>query len=135
MRLPTGALVSIATACCLLGGGALAVLLALPTSSSSAVADVKQAPAPPVKPRARPPATFTLVAGGDVALAGSPAETTLAAVRPFFRRADLAIANLEGTLAPAGSARCLAGRDNGCFVFRADPGWAETLRRAGLPAL
>src|SRR4051812_38362568 len=131
MRLPASAFISIATALCLLGGMALAVLLAPGTSSSSAAPATTKM----TKRRAEPPATFTLVAGGDVALAGNPDDATFAGVRPFFRHADLGIANLEGTLASAGSPRCLASPGNGCFVFRADPGWAATLRRAGFTTL
>ncbi len=136
MRPPASALASIATAFCLFGGIALAVLLA-PATTSSAVADApsKTGSDAPKPTRPKPAAGFTLVAGGDVALTGDPDEATLAAVRPFFRRADLAIANLEGTLAETGSARCLASPEAGCFVFRASPGWAATLRRAGLTDL
>ncbi len=136
MRPPASALASIATAFCLFGGIALAVLLA-PATTSSAVADApsKTGSDAPKPTRPKPAAGFALVAGGDVALTGDPDEATLAAVRPFFRRADLAIANLEGTLAETGSARCLASPEAGCFVFRASPGWAATLRRAGLTDL
>src|SRR5947209_6896021 len=91
----------------------------------------------PPKPRRKPPARFELVAGGDLALAGSPRAATLTAVRGFFRRADLAIANLEGTLATAGSSKCPAGSGaaEGCFAFRASPAWARTLREAGFTDL
>jgi poly-gamma-glutamate capsule biosynthesis protein CapA/YwtB (metallophosphatase superfamily) len=133
MRPSPPAVFAIASAFCLLGGIGLAVLLALPATSASALPHTTTATKAARLP-AKALARFTLVAGGDVALAGDPDEATLAAVRPFFRRADLAIANLEGTLAVAGSAKCLA-RSSGCFAFRASPGWAAVLRRAGLSAL
>jgi len=92
---------------------------------------------PPVRHarHARPPASFVLVAGGDVALAGAPTAATFAGIRPVLSSADLAVANLEGTLATGGGARCLAKAGSGCFTFRASPGWAGVLRRAGFDAL
>jgi poly-gamma-glutamate capsule biosynthesis protein CapA/YwtB (metallophosphatase superfamily) len=80
-------------------------------------------------------ATFTLAAGGDVALTGEPSAALLAGVRRFLRPADLAVANLEGTLATGGSSRCVASAKAGCFIFRASPRWATTLRTSGLTAL
>jgi hypothetical protein len=115
---------------CLLEGAALALLLAdRPAASPAAVA---------ATPRAAPPkraATFTLVAGGDVALAGEPRTALFAGIRRYLRPADLSIANLEGTLATGGSARCTASAKAGCFVFRASPQWAATLERSGFTAM
>ena len=115
---------------CLLEGVALALLLAdRPAASPAAVAATPRA-APP-----RPAATFTLVAGGDVALAGEPRAALFAGIRRYLRPADLAIANLEGTLATGGGARCTASAKAGCFVFRASPQWAAALERSGFTAM
>ena len=78
--------------------------------------------------------SFTLVAGGDVALAGGPSAAVFSGIARFLRPAQLVIANLEGTLAGGGTPRCAADARSGCFVFRASPGWAVTLRRAGFTA-
>jgi Bacterial capsule synthesis protein PGA_cap len=131
MRLPARILTSIAIALCLLSGAAFALLVARVPPSSAAPRFAL--PRPTVSLRG----SFTLVAGGDVALAGDPNAATFAAVRRFLRGADLAVANLEGTLATAGSSRCLAGSGatTGCFAFRASPGWALVLKRVGLTAL
>jgi hypothetical protein len=70
-------------------------------------------------------------------LAGSPDQATFSAVRGFLHGADLAIANLEGTLGTTGSPRCVAasGGSNSCFTFRASTGWAATLKQAGFTDL
>jgi Bacterial capsule synthesis protein PGA_cap len=130
-RLPARRLAAIAIPLCLLSAAALALLVARVPPSSAA----SQFKLPSLSLKLR--ASFTLVAGGDVALAGDPNESTFTAVHGFLRGADLAIANLEGTLATAGSARCLAGSDaaSGCFTFRASPAWALVLKQAGLTAL
>ena len=78
---------------------------------------------------------MTLVAGGDVALAGEPNAGTFARIRRFLRPADLAFANLEGTLAAGGSPRCVASAKAGCFIFRASPRWAATLSASGFTVL
>jgi poly-gamma-glutamate capsule biosynthesis protein CapA/YwtB (metallophosphatase superfamily) len=78
---------------------------------------------------------LTIVAGGDVALAGEPQPALFASIRRYVRGADLAMANLEGTLATGGAARCVASAKAGCFVFRASPQWAPALRRAGFAAM
>ena len=78
---------------------------------------------------------MTLVAGGDVALAGEPNGGTFARIRRFLRPADLAFANLEGTLAAGGSPRCVASAKAGCFIFRASPRWAATLSASGFTVL
>jgi hypothetical protein len=130
MRSPVSATPWIAASICLLGGGAVALIVAGAPSSSSA------APvAPTTAPPASAPATVTLVAGGDVALAGEPNRGLFAHIRRFLEPADLAVANLEGTLANGGSARCVADANAGCFIFRASPRWAATLRESGFTAL
>ena len=118
---------------CLVEGAALALLLADRSSSSPAVTPAAAPTAHRRQPQ--PLARFTLVAGGDVALAGEPRAELLAGIRRYLRPADLAIANLEGTLATGGSARCTASAKAGCFVFRASPAWAETLAQSGFTAL
>jgi len=114
----------------LVGAGLAVVFAGAPTSSPAAGTAPAFRPPPP-----KPPASFTLVAGGDVALAGEPTRALLAGVRRFLRPADLAIANLEGTLAAGGSSRCVADVKAGCFVFRASTAWAATLRSSGLTML
>src|SRR5438477_4229099 len=128
MRSPGFASTSVAASLSLLGGAGLAALFA-GAPSSRALAHA--APPPPH----RAPATFTLVAGGDVALAGEAKAALFAGIRRFLRPADLAFANLEGTLATGGSSRCVADAKAGCFVFRASPRWAATLRESGFTAL
>src|SRR5437870_10292840 len=114
MRSPGPASVSIAASASLLAGAALAALFAgSPTSSSAAGATPPQALRPP-----RAPATFTLVAGGDVALAGEPNKAMFAGIHRFLKPAELAFANLDGTLATGGSSRCVADAKAGGFVFR-----------------
>jgi hypothetical protein len=127
MRSPAPAVV--AASVCLLGGGAVALLLAGAPASSSAAPDAK-----PMRPPKAPP-TFSVVAGGDVALAGEPDGALFTRIRRFLRPADLAVANLEGTLARGGSGRCVADAKSGCFIFRASPSWGQTLRRSGFTAL
>jgi hypothetical protein len=107
-----------------------------PATPSSALG----APPPPLhkakpKPKPVPRPTFTLVAGGDVSLAGAPSAALFAGIRRFLGTGDVTIANLEGTLAETGAPRCVADARAGCFVFRASPGWATTLRASGFTAL
>jgi hypothetical protein len=116
---------------CILEGAALAVLAADRPARSAAAAPLE----PPVVRRAPPVPTFTLVAGGDVALAGEPNAALFTGIRGYLRGADLGIANLEGTLATGGAPRCAASAESGCFVFRASPQWAATLEHAGFGAV
>jgi hypothetical protein len=88
---------------------------------------------PPAKPAPVP--SFRFVAGGDIALVGSGASSTTFAGIHRFLHGDLVIGNLEGTLATGGSPKCSAYGSNGCFTFRADPGSARELRRAGFGVL
>lgn len=92
---------------------------------------VAKAKAKPTKTRPQ----FTLVAGGDIALGGDPQASMFAGVRRFLTAGDLTVANLEGTLATGGGPRCTTNAKSGCFVFRASPAWAGTLRSAGFTAL
>jgi len=96
-----------------------------------ALAIVAAACAITLAPSADSGRTFTLVAGGDVALAGQGAtSSTFAGIRRFLR-ADIVFANLEGTLAAGGSPKCAPYGVDGCFTFRADPASAKELRRSG----
>jgi len=82
-------------------------------------------------PAANPGGSFTLVAGGDVALAGQGATpSTFAGIRRFLH-GDIVFANLEGTLAVAGSPKCAPYGIDGCFTFRAAPSSAKELRGSG----
>jgi hypothetical protein len=84
---------------------------------------------------ARPAGSFTLVAGGDVALNGAGAtSTTFGGIRQFLR-GNIVFANLEGTLAADGSPKCSPYGMKGCFTFRADPSSARELRRAGFTVM
>src|SRR5207237_10489774 len=49
--------------------------------------------------------------------------------------AGSAVAHPRGTLATGGRSRCVADAKAGCFVFRASPRWAATLRESGFTAL
>jgi hypothetical protein len=123
---------------CMLEGAGLAVLLldrAAPAPAAPAPAAPAAVAAKPPPPRTRPLRTFTLVTGGDVALAGEPQSALLARIRRFVHGSDLAVANLEGTLATGGAPRCTASAKAGCFVFRASPRWAWTLRQTGFDVL
>ena len=73
--------------------------------------------------------------GGDIALVGAGAtSSTFAGIRRFLH-GDLVMANLEGTLATEGSAKCAPYGSDGCFTFRAAPSSALVLRRAGFDVL
>jgi poly-gamma-glutamate capsule biosynthesis protein CapA/YwtB (metallophosphatase superfamily) len=78
---------------------------------------------------------FSFVGGGDIALVGRGASSSTFAGIHRFLRADLVMANLEGTLAADGSAKCAPYGSNGCYTFRAAPSSALVLRRAGFDVL
>src|SRR4051812_44782568 len=127
-------LFSVVLLACILEAVALALLLV--ERPSAAPTMVSAAPLKPPVSRAAPrERRFTLVAGGDVALAGDPNAALFAGISRYLRDADLAIANLEGTLATGGTPRCAASAKSGCFVFRAAPQWASSLKRAGFDVL
>jgi hypothetical protein len=78
---------------------------------------------------------FSFVGGGDIALVGAGATTsTFAGIRRFLH-GNLVMANLEGTLAADGSAKCAPYGSDGCYTFRAAPASAHVLRRAGFNVL
>jgi hypothetical protein len=73
--------------------------------------------------------SFTLVAGGDIALVGPGAtSSTFAGIRQFLH-GDVVFGNLEGTLAEDGSPKCEPYGVDGCFTFRAEAAHAA---RAGV---
>jgi hypothetical protein len=77
-----------------------------------------------------------LMAVGDVMLGSDhedelPDHDILAKAAPILRRADLALANLEGPLTDATACR-KAGGDGESFAFRTPPALARRLRAAGL---
>ena len=78
---------------------------------------------------------FSFVGGGDIATVGAGAtSSTFAGIRRFLH-GDLVMANLEGTLAASGSAKCAPYGSDGCYTFRAAPSSALVLRRAGFNVL
>jgi Bacterial capsule synthesis protein PGA_cap len=82
-------------------------------------------------PAVNPGGSFTIVAGGDIALVGPGAtSSTFAGIRQFLH-GDIVFGNLEGTLATDGSPKCSPYGVDGCFTFRADPSSAKELRQAG----
>jgi poly-gamma-glutamate capsule biosynthesis protein CapA/YwtB (metallophosphatase superfamily) len=113
----------------LLVAGWAAVAHAVTRGESGTTVPVAHAATP------RPPATFTFVGGGDIALTGEPDASVFSGIRRFLRPSDLVVGNLEGTLATGGTPKCSAAAASGCFTFRGSPGWAATLRRAGFMVL
>jgi Bacterial capsule synthesis protein PGA_cap len=69
---------------------------------------------------------------GDIAMVASP-DGSAGFFSPAIRqklRSDVAIGNLEGTLAVGGSSKC-GPSSTDCFAFRAPPSYARMLRQAG----
>src|ERR1051325_1375483 len=126
MRFPIRALFLSAATVFLLGGATVAHAVTRSDSTVTSIAD------PPTHPQELP--TFTFVGGGDMALTGSADASVLAGIRRFVRHNDLAIGNLEGTLATRGPQKCGSGSSN-CFSFRGSPAWAATLRWTGFMVL
>lgn len=89
--------------------------------------------AAPTRPQA--PATVTFAAVGDIALAPSTdgGAGFFSGVRSALT-GDVVLGNLEGTLATGGYSKCGASSTD-CFAFRAPPGYAAVLRRAGFTIL
>ncbi len=86
-------------------------------------------------PAVDPGGSFTLVAGGDIALVGQGAtSSTFAGIRQFLH-GDIVFGNLEGTLATDGSPKCSPYGVDGCFTFRADPSSARELRQSGFTVM
>lgn len=98
------------------------------------------APAPKPKPARKPRAgTFTFSAVGDVMMGSTPnlppdgGTGYFSSVAPSIR-ADVALANLEGTLSTGGYSKCGAGSTS-CFAFHTPPSYARWLQRAGFTIL
>ena len=126
MRPPARALLVSVVPVLLLGGAVPARGdLPLPLKAGAAP-HARRSTAPPVT-------TFTFVGGGDIALTGEPDSRVIDGVRGYLHGADLAVGNLEGTLATGGAARCSG--ETGCYTFRGSPAWAATLRNAGFTVL
>jgi hypothetical protein len=106
---------------------------------AAAVAPVRtHAPAKAVE-RNPPGGTFTFSAVGDVMMGSMPnlppagGSQYFTSVAPSIH-ADVALANLEGTLSTGGSSKCGSGSSN-CFSFHTPPSYARWLRRAGFTIL
>ena len=82
--------------------------------------------------RAAQPPPVTISGAGDIAMgsSGSGAGGFFDAGIRRALAADIALGNLEGTLATGGSSKCGAGSSD-CFAFRAPPSYASALKRAG----
>jgi len=94
-----------------------------------------QATAVPARPLTPPPLrTFTFVGGGDIALTGNADPRVVAGISRYLHPADLAIGNLEGTLATSGTSKCGPSASD-CFTFRGSPLWATALRKTGFRVL
>src|SRR5262249_30245 len=99
---------------------------------------VEKHPAPHVA-RPVPKGTFTFSAVGDVMMGSMPHLPPDAGALYFSgvrssTAADVALANLEGTLSTGGSSKCGAGSSN-CFAFHTPPSYARWLRHAGFTIL
>jgi hypothetical protein len=103
------------------------------SSATTATTQATTAPKHPA-PKARaaaPDASFTLIAGGDIALNGSGANSSTFAGIERYLHGDLVFGNLEGVLAVDGSPKCAPYGVDSCFTFRAEPSSAKALRAAG----
>src|SRR5689334_18984194 len=76
------------------------------------------------------PRTFSLVAGGDIAMAGTPGGSSFTGIERFLH-GDIVFGNLEGTLTTSGTPKCAPYGVDGCFTFRTAPSFADGLRAAG----
>ena len=79
--------------------------------------------------------SFTLVAGGDIAMSGAGADDSTFAGISRFLHGDIVFGNLEGTLATGGTPKCSPYGVDGCFTFRADPSSVGALKRAGFTVM
>jgi len=106
------------------GGGSPSTAQPAPSGSAST-------PPPAADPRGR----VTISAVGDTmlgfagSLAPSPA-TYFDAVKPAIA-ADIAFANLEGTLTDQASGKCASLPAGACYEFRVPPSWGRYFRHAG----
>jgi len=109
-----------------------------PTRSAAAAPVFRGTPKTPVT-RPAPSGTFTFSAVGDVMMGSTPNLPRDGGSRYFSRvtssiGADIALANLEGTLSTGGSSKCGAGSTS-CFAFHTPPSYARWLRLAGFTIL
>lgn len=75
---------------------------------------------------------MTISGAGDIAMAPSSSGASGffdAGIRKALR-ADIALGNLEGTLATGGSSKC-GPKSSDCFAFRAPPSYSSALKHAG----
>ena len=100
------------------------------TTATSGATTAPKHPAPKIRAAATD-ASFTLVAGGDIALNGSGANSATFAGIERYLHGDLVFGNLEGVLAVGGSPKCAPYGVDSCFTFRAEPSSAKALRAAG----
>lgn len=108
------------------------------TRSAAAAPLVRDTPKTPIV-RPAPRGTFTFSAVGDVMMGSTPNLPRDGGSRYFSRvtssiRADVALANLEGTLSTGGYSKCGAGSTS-CFAFHTPPSYARWLRLAGFTIL
>src|SRR5262249_16540378 len=95
--------------------------------------------ASPHAARPVPKGTFTFSAVGDVMMGSMPdlppdgGASYFSGVQSAIK-ADVALANLEGTLSTGGASKCGAAGSN-CFAFHTPPSSARWLRRAGFTIL
>ena len=111
---------------------------AAPAATTTTAAAAKKKKKPLLHPNvARKVATgsFTLVAGGDIAMSGAGADDSTFAGISRFLHGDIVFGNLEGTLATGGTPKCSPYGVDGCFTFRADPSSVGALKRAGFTVL
>jgi hypothetical protein len=105
---------------------------------TSAPAPEEREPAAKAAPKA-PTGTFTFSAVGDVMMGSTPVlprndgKGYFADVRGAIR-ADVALANLEGTLSTGGASKC-GTASSACFSFHTPPSYARRLREAGFTVL
>jgi hypothetical protein len=93
----------------------------------------------PAATRPAPTGTFTFSAVGDVMMGSTPNLPPDNGASYFSQvagviHADVALANLEGTLSTGGSSKCGSGSTS-CFAFHTPPPYARWLRRAGFTIL
>jgi hypothetical protein len=114
----------------------IAALGAIATGSFVASGTASSAPLPRTTPT---PSSITISFAGDMELGNTPAlpanpDSYLAPIKPAVK-ADVAFANLEGTLTnSAASSKCSSGSTE-CYAFRVPPTFAAVYRRAGFTVL
>jgi hypothetical protein len=106
---------------------------------AAAAAPVKRVAPTKTAARKPPTGTFTFSAVGDVMMGSMPNLPADGGSRYFSKvasviRADVALANLEGTLSTGGSSKCGTGSTS-CFAFHTPPSYARWLRKANFTVL